>query len=105
MKMMTVTSMFIGVLFAAALGSSAIAAADPSVNGNAADVVKMLQDHGYNVQFNTPSNMPLSRCTVDGVHGLPLTMTPDGNLMMMMMTPTSGAGSDFVDLSCPPSNN
>ena len=104
MKMMTVTSMFIGVLFAAALGSSAIAAADPSLNGNAADVVKMLQDHGYNVQFNTPSNMPLSRCTVDGVHGLPLTMTPDGNLMMVM-APTSSVGSVYVDLSCPPSNN
>jgi hypothetical protein len=105
MKMMTVTSGFIGVLAAAALGSSATAAADPpSLNGNAADVVKMLQDHGYNVQFNMPSNMTLSRCTVDGVHGLPLTMTPDGNLMMMM-APTSGVGSVFVDLSCPPSNN
>ena len=104
MKMMIVTSMFIGVLGTAALGSSATAAADPSVNGNAADVVKMLQDHGYNVQFNTPSNMPLSRCTVDGVHGLPLTMTPDGNLMMVM-APTSSVGSVYVDLSCPPSNN
>lgn len=104
MKKTTVTSVFIGVLAASALGSSATAAADPALNGNAADVVKMLQDHGYNVQFNMPSNMTLSRCTVDGVHGLPLTMTPDGNLMMMM-APTSGVGSVFVDLSCPPSNN
>jgi hypothetical protein len=104
MKMMTVTSVFIGVLVAAAVASSASAAADPALNGNAADVVKMLQDHGYNVQFNMPSNMSLSRCTIDGVHGLPLTMTPDGNLMMMM-APTSNVGSVFVDLSCPPSNN
>jgi hypothetical protein len=104
MKMMTVTSMFIGVLAAAAVGSSATAAADPALNGNAADVVKMLQDHGYNVQYNMPSNMTLSRCTVDGVHGLPLTMTPDGNLMMVM-APTSSVGSVYVDLSCPPSNN
>ena len=42
MKMMTVTSVFIGVLAAAALGSSATAAADP-LNGNAADVIKMLK--------------------------------------------------------------
>jgi hypothetical protein len=102
-KMMTVAGVA-GVLAAAALGSSATAAADPSVNGNAADVVKMLQDHGYNVQFNMPSDMTLSRCTVDGVHGLPLAMTPDGNLMMMM-APTSNVGSVFVDLSCPPSND
>jgi hypothetical protein len=105
MKIMTVTSMFIGVLAAAALGSSATAAADPAVNGNAADVVKMLQDHGYNVQFNMPSpDMSLSRCTVNGVHGLPLAMTANGNLMVMM-APTSNVGSVYVDLSCPPTNN
>ena len=103
MKMMTVTSVFIGVLAAAALGSRATAAADP-LNGNAADVVKMLQDQGYNVQFNMPSNMSLSRCTVNGVHGLPVMMTSDGN-MMVMMAPTSNVGSVYVDLSCPPSNN
>lgn len=103
MKMMTVTSVFIGVLAAAALGSSATAAADP-LNGNAADVVKMLQDQGYDVQFNMPSNMSLSRCTVNGVHGLPVMMTSDGN-MMVMMAPTSNVGSVYVDLSCPPSNN
>lgn len=103
--MITVTSVFIGVLAAAALGSSATAVADPALNGNAADVVKMLQDHGYNVQFNMPSpDMSLSRCTVDGVHGLPLAMTANGNLMVMM-EPTSGVGSVFVDLSCPPTNN
>ena len=104
MKMISVTSVFVGVLAAAALGSAATATADPTTTGNAADVVKMLQDHGYNVQFNMPSDMTLSRCTVDGVHGLPLTMTRDGNLMMMM-APTSNVGSVFVDLSCPPSND
>ena len=57
MQKMSVTSGFIGVLAAAALGSSATAAADPALNGNAADVVKMLQDHGYNVQFNMPSRI------------------------------------------------
>ena len=104
MKMITVISVFAGVLAAAALGSAATATADPST-GNAADVVKMLQDQGYNVQFNMPSNdMSLSRCTVNGVHGLTVMMTSDGNLMVMM-APNSGVGSVYVDLSCPPSNN
>lgn len=103
MKMITVTSVFIGVLAAAALGSAATATAD-TVNGNAADVVKMLQDQGYNVQFNMPSDMALSRCTINGVHGLPVMMTTDGHLMVMM-APTSSVGSVFVDLSCPPSND
>lgn len=103
MKMIAVTSVFVGVLTAAALGSAATATAD-TTTGNAADVVKMLQDQGYNVQFNMPSNMSLSRCTVDGVHGLPVMMTSDGNLMVMM-APKSNVGSVFVDLSCPPSNN
>jgi hypothetical protein len=103
MKMTTVTSVFIGVLAAAAFGSAATAAADP-LNSNAADVVKMLQDQGYNVQFNMPSDMTLSRCTVNGVHGLPVMMTSDGNLMVMM-APKSNVGSVFVDLSCPPSND
>jgi hypothetical protein len=103
MKMTTVTSVFIGVLAAAAFGSAATAAADP-LNSNAADVVKMLQDQGYNVQFNMPSDMSLSRCTVNGVHGLPVMMTSDGNLMVMM-APKSNVGSVFVDLSCPPSND
>ncbi|HME49089.1 hypothetical protein [Mycobacterium sp.] len=101
MKMIAVTSVFVGVLAAAASGSAATATAD---TGNAADVVKMLQDQGYNVQFNMPSNMSLSACTVDGVHGLPVMMTSNGDLMVMM-APKSNVGSVFVDLSCPPSNN
>ena len=103
MKMTPVTSVFVGVLATAALGSSATATADP-LNGNAADVVKMLQDQDYDVQFNMPSDMPLSRCTVNGVHGLTVMMTSDGNLMVMM-APQSRVGSVYVDLSCPSSNN
>jgi hypothetical protein len=103
MKIITVTSILAGVLAAAALGSAATATAEPQP-GNAADVVKMLQDQGYNVQFNMPSNMALSRCTVNGVHGLTVMMTPDRNLMLMM-APTSNVGSAFVDLDCPSSNN
>jgi hypothetical protein len=105
MKIITVTSVFVGVLAAAALGSAATATADPTTTGNAGDVVKMLQNQGYNVQYNMPSqDMDLSRCTVNGVHGLTVMMTSDGNLMVMM-APRSSVGSVYVDLSCPPSNN
>ncbi len=103
MKVITVTSVLVGVLAAAALGSAATATADPQA-GTAADVVKMLQDQGYDVQFNMPSDMPLSRCTVNGVHGLTVMMTSDGK-MMLMMAPKSGVGSVYVDLNCPSSNN
>jgi hypothetical protein len=102
MKSIIITSAFVG-LMAAALGSAPGAPAD-SLNGNAADVVKALQDKGYNVQYNMPSNMALARCTINGVHGLPVMMAADGNLMAMS-APTSETGNVFVDLNCPSSNN
>ena len=56
------------------------------------------------MQFNEPTNMQLSRCTVTGVHGLNVTMNPDGNLMMMMMMQPGHFDTVYVDLSCPTSN-
>ena len=56
------------------------------------------------MQFNGSTNGgPLSRCTVTGLHGLTVMMTPDGTLMMKM----EPAHSDIVyaDLSCPDTNN
>ena len=95
-------------LFAAAMGLAAgvglctagVATAVPINSGSAADVVKALQDQGYSVQFNGPSTtMPLSRCTVNGVHGLKVMMMADGSLMMRM--DPGNAGVVYVDLSCP----
>jgi hypothetical protein len=51
-----------------------------------------------------PTNMQLSRCTVSGINGLTVMMTPDGSLMMMM-APNSIAGVVTVDLHCPDTNN
>ncbi len=101
MQMIAIKAVVAGLLAAAALGSAGAAAADPTT-GSAADVVKALQDQGYNVQFNEPTNMQLSRCTVTGVHGLNVTMNPDGNLMMMMQP--GHFDTVYVDLSCPTSN-
>jgi len=79
MKMLTITTVVAGVLAAAAVGSAGTAAAVPTT-GSAEVVVKALQDQGYSVQFNKASNMQLSRCTVNGVHGVPVMMAADGNL-------------------------
>jgi hypothetical protein len=70
--------------------------------GSAADIVNMLQAEGYNVQFNMPSEMALYRCTVSGVHGIPVMMMSSGSLMVMMGNPNTTV---YVDLDCPDSNN
>jgi hypothetical protein len=103
MKIATVGSAIAILLATTALGSAGAAAAEPTT-GSAADVVKALQDQGYNVQFNMPSTMVLSRCTVNGVRGLTVMMSDSGNLMVMM-APTNPNSTVYVDLSCPSSNN
>jgi len=104
MKIIAATAVAAGLLASGALALSTPAAAEP-ISGSSADaVVKHLQDQGYNVQFNMPTNMQLSRCTVSGINGLTVMMTPDGSLMMMM-APNSVAGVVTVDLNCPDSNN
>ena len=95
------TAATICIAVSAALCTPGIAAAIPT-SGSAADVVKALQDQGYSVQFNGTLSGPLSRCTVDGVHGLTVMMMPDGSLMMRM--DPNNPGVAYVDLSCPIGN-
>jgi hypothetical protein len=99
------TAATIGVLAAAGLGLAGAAAAAPTiVGGSAADVVKALQERGYNVQINgQPNGMQLSRCTATGVEGLNGTMTMASVMMMLMQPPEFD--TVFVDVSCPSSNN
>ena len=92
------------VLAGLAVFPAGVAKADPPPGSSADAVVKALQDQGYNVQFNMPSNMQLSRCTVSGVRGLTVMMGPNGNLMMAM-APNSANTTVYVDLACPDSNN
>jgi|KBSSwiStaDraftv2_1062776.scaffolds.fasta_scaffold04951_11 hypothetical protein len=97
------TTIAAAVLGAAALASASTAAAVPTT-GSAADVVKALQEQGYNVQFNGATNgMLLARCTVSGLHGLTVMMTSDGSLMMKMEP--SHTDTVYVDLACPDTNN
>ena len=101
MKKTTLTAVVGAVMITAVTTAGTAAAVPPS--GTAADVVKALQDQGYSVQLNGPVSGPLSRCAVNGVHGLVVMMMPDGSLMMQM--DPSNPGDVFVDVSCPSSNN
>jgi hypothetical protein len=86
----------------AALCTPGVAAAIPN-GGAAGDVVEALRNQGYHVLFNSPSTVPLSGCIVNGVHGLTVTMIPDGNLMIR--TDASKPGVVYVDLTCPNTTN
>jgi hypothetical protein len=94
-----ITAAALGIIAATASASLGVANAD---SGSAADIVNMLQAEGYSVQFNMPSNMALYRCTVSGVHGVPVMMMSNGSLMVMMQNPNTTV---YVDLDCPDSNN
>jgi len=94
-----ITATAFGIIAATASASLGVANAD---SGSAADIVNMLQAQGYSVQFNMPSNMALYRCTVSGVHGVPVMMMSNGSLMVMMENPNTTV---YVDLNCPDSNN
>lgn len=97
----TMTAAAIGVAVTAALCTPGVANALP-VSGSAADVAKALQDEGYSVQFNGSQSGPLSRCAVNGVHGLTVMMMPDGSLMMRM--DPANPGVVYIDVSCPIGN-
>lgn len=101
MKPMIVATGLAGALTAAVLMSAGPAAAVPGA-GSAPDVVRMLQDQGYNVQFNGSVIGPLSRCSVNGVHGLTVMTMSDGTLMMKM--DPANPGTVYVDVTCPIGN-
>lgn len=53
------------------LGATAPAWAAPTGGTRAPDVVQELIAAGYAVQINGDNGVPLSQCTVTGVHGVP----------------------------------
>lgn len=101
MKKISIAPIAACALTAVALASAGPAAA-VTTSTSAPDIVKMLQDQGYNVQFNGTVPGPLSNCSVEGVHGLTVMMTSDGFLMMKM--DPANHGTVFVDVSCTTNN-
>ncbi|MGV0593198.1 hypothetical protein [Mycolicibacterium porcinum] len=59
-------------LTGAALSAAPVTAA-PTGGTRAPDVVQELTAAGYFVQINGDNGIPLSQCTVTGVHGVPAT--------------------------------
>jgi hypothetical protein len=55
----------------AAVGLAGPAVAAPTGGMKAPDVVQELTEAGYSVQINGANGVPLSQCTVTGVHGEP----------------------------------
>lgn len=101
MKPMIIAAGVTAALAATALTGAASANAATG-SASAPDVVAMLQDQGYDVQFNGSVVGPLSRCSVTGVHGLTVMAMPDGTLMMKM--DPANPGTVYVDVTCPIGN-
>jgi hypothetical protein len=97
MKKFTITTVTIGALAAGALGLAGAAAAVPTGGQPASEVVKSLQDQGFNVQLNGFVTTPLSRCTVTGVHGL---SNSNVDASGRKIDPTQST-TVFVDVDCP----
>jgi hypothetical protein len=95
----------IAALSAAALGLGALAlagvctAAPAPGDSSAADTISSLQAQGYNVMINGTPDVPLSECTVSGIHGLfDCTIDAQGHPMPGRLTTL------YIDTSCPSSN-
>jgi hypothetical protein len=95
MKKFTVPTAMVGTLAATALGLAGAAAAAPTGSSSAAEVVSGLQAQGYSVQINGIADVPLSECTVTGVHGLSNTDAAGNRIDPTEFTTV------YVDISCP----
>jgi hypothetical protein len=90
MKRFITTTAAVATLGATALGLAAAATAASTGPGDAQDTVNSLQIQGYSVQINGPAaSVPLSQCTVTGIHGMPNSNTDPTQFTTV-----------YVDVSC-----
>jgi hypothetical protein len=86
------------ILAATALGLAGAATAAPLGGSNAADAISQLRGQGYSVQLNLTNgypDVPMSECTVLGVHGLSGTDSTGKPLTV------AEVGTVYVDVNCP----
>ncbi|MBV8928480.1 MAG: hypothetical protein JO152_05080 [Mycobacteriaceae bacterium] len=98
MKRFLIGTAILGLLGAGSAWATTAAAAP--LGGTSADqTVNQLKADGYNVQLNLDGirDVPLSECTVTGVHGIPNTAPVTGQ-------PTTQFTTVYVDVNCPPDN-
>ena len=91
-----------GIAAAATAGLAGAASAATYEDGSAADTINQLRGQGYSVQLNLTNgypDVPLSECSVLGVHGLSGTDAAGKPL-----TPAE-VGTVYVDVNCPEDND
>src|ERR1700751_3837547 len=98
MRSMAIGAAAFGITAAAAVGLAGAASAAPLENGSASDAINQLKAEGYSVQLNLTNgypDVPLSECSVLGVHGLSGTDSAGTPL------PAAAIGTVYVDVNCP----
>jgi hypothetical protein len=98
MRRLAIGTTTFGILAAATLGLARTASAAPLEDGSAADAINQLRAQGYSLQLNLTNgyrDVPLSECSVLGVHALSGTDSAGKPL-----TPAE-VGTVYVDVNCP----
>jgi len=98
MRRLAIGTTTFGILAAATLGLAGTASAAPLEDGSAADAINQLKAQGYSLQLNLTNgyrDVPLSECSVFGVHRLSGTDSAGKPL-----TPAE-VGTVYVDVNCP----
>lgn len=100
MKRLTTAAAIAGICAAGSLALAAAADAAPLGGASANDAINDLRARGYDVQLNLNGvrDVPLSSCTVTGVHGLP-NGAPAG-----APAPAAQLTAVYLDVNCPPDN-
>lgn len=96
MNKLTIITATVGALAAATLGSAGAAAATSFGGSSVSDTVNSLRADGYDVQLNGVADVPLDRCTVTSVYGLPKSAPVGGQA-----APPGGLTTVYVDFWCP----
>ena len=102
MRRIVIGAVTFGIAVAATVGLAWPASATPLENGSASDAINRLKAEGYSVQLNLTNgypDIPLSECSVLGVHGLSGTDAAGKPL-----TPAE-VGTVYVDVNCPEDND
>jgi hypothetical protein len=98
-KRFAVRTAVAGLFAAGTLALTGSASAAPLGGSSADDAINALKARGYSVQLNLNGtrDVPLSECTVNGVHGLP-------NGAAGQAAPAGQLTTVYLDVNCPPDN-
>jgi hypothetical protein len=100
MKCFAAVAAITAAIAAGSVAFAASAGAAPLGGSSADQAINNLKERGYNVQLNLNGgrDVPLSECTVTGVHGVP------GGLPLGAPAPAGQFITVYVDVDCPSDN-